>query len=93
MPHSFSYSFASDFRLRSLAIYGSVHSKRAPPSPRAFAFFLEQLKMSHGGAGGFIQEPHVGALKKCVQMPHPGTTLKLHFPVNKLQLPYLTVQY
>ena len=73
MPHSFSYSFACDFRLRSLAIYGSVHSKRAPPSPRAFAFFfLEQLKMSQGGAGGFIQKPHVGTLKKCVQMPHPG---------------------
>ena len=61
--------------------------------PEHLPFFLEQLKMSHGGAGGFIQEPHVGALKKCVQMPHPGTTLKLHFPVNKLQLPYLTVQY
>ena len=22
-------------------------------------------------------------------MPHPGTTPKLHFPVNKLQIPYL----
>ena len=93
MPHSFSYSFASDFRLRSLAIYGSVHSKRAPPPEHLPFFFLEQLKMSQGGAGGFIQKPHVGALKKCVQMPHPSTTVKLHFPVNKLQMPYLTVQY
>ena len=24
-----------------------------------------------------------------LQMPHPGTTPKLHFPVNKLQIPYL----
>ena len=22
-------------------------------------------------------------------MPHPGTTPRLHFPVNKLQMPYL----
>ena len=95
MPHSFSCSFASDFRLRSLAIYGSVNSKRTPPSPRAFVFFFFGTAESvlRWGPGGFIQKPHVRALKKCVQMPHAGTTLKLHFPVNKLQMPYLTVQY
>ena len=32
--------------------------------------------------------PTVG-LKNRVQMPHPGTTPKLYFPVNKLQMPYL----
>ena len=32
--------------------------------------------------------PTVG-LKSRVQMPHPGTTPKLNFSVNKLQIPYL----
>ena len=32
--------------------------------------------------------PTVG-LKNRVQMPHPGTTPKLYFPVNKLRMPYL----
>ena len=36
----------------------------------------------------FKQNPMVG-LKNRVQMPHPGTTPKLYFPVNKLQIPCL----
>ena len=30
-----------------------------------------------------------GGTKKSVQIPHPWTTPKLHFSVNKLQMPYL----
>ena len=44
--------------------------------------------MPHGGAERFIKKPHGGA-KKSGQMPHPGATLKLYFPLNKLQMPYL----
>ena len=44
--------------------------------------------MPHGGAERFIKKPHGGA-KKSGQMPHPGVTLKLYFPLNKLQMPYL----
>ena len=32
--------------------------------------------------------PTVG-LKNIVQIPHPGTTPKLYFPVNKLKIPFL----
>ena len=44
--------------------------------------------MPQGGAGRLIQKTHGVALKS-VQMPHPGTTPKLPFPVNRLQMPYL----
>ena len=35
-----------------------------------------------------IRNPTVGT-KNRVQMPHPGTTPKLYFPVTKLQMPHL----
>ena len=41
------------------------------------------------GARCSYNNPMVG-LKKMVPMPHPGTTPKLYFPVNKLQIPYLS---
>ena len=44
--------------------------------------------MPHGGAGRSYKNPTVG-LENRVQMPHPGTTPNLYFPVNKLQIPYL----
>ena len=44
--------------------------------------------MSHSGAGHSYKNPTVG-LEDKVQMPHLGTMSKLHFPVNKLQIPYL----
>ena len=55
-----------------------------------YHFVLEKLQMHHGGAGRsyMYENPKVG-LKNTVQMPHPGTTPKLHFPVNKLRRPYL----
>ena len=51
-------------------------------------FVLEKLQMPHGGAGPSYKKPTVG-LENRVQMSHPGTTPKLYFPVNKLQIPYL----
>ena len=61
---------------------GSVISKRAH-SPtlgicRAFVILFQKS----------CKCPTVG-LKNRVQMPHPGTTPKLYFPVNKLQIPCL----
>ena len=58
----------------------SVNSKRAHPPWHLSGichFVLEKL-----------QSP-TEELKKRVQMPHPGTTPKLYFPVNKLQIIYL----
>ena len=55
---------------------GSVNSKHAHPTPGQFCHFvLEKRQMPHGG------------LSNRVQMPQPGTTPKLHFPVNKQQIP------
>ena len=51
-------------------------------------FVLEKLQMSHDGARRSYKNPTV-RLKNRVQMPHPRTTPKLYFPVNKLQIPYL----
>ena len=57
---------------------GSVNSQRAHPAPRAFVIlFWKSCKC-----------PTVG-LKNIVQIPHPGTTPKLYFPVNKLKIPFL----
>ena len=63
--------------------YGSVNSQgdHPPPPPgicRAFVIlFWKSCKC-----------PTVG-LKNIVQIPHPGTTPKLYFPVNKLKIPFL----
>ena len=55
---------------------------------RAFLIlFLENLQRPYRGAKHSYKNPTVG-LKNRVQMPHPGTTPKLHFPVNKLQIPF-----
>ena len=58
--------------------------KNIPP-PRAFLgrlyfFFQNHCNCPTVGAGGqgFTQSPHGGA-EISVQMPSPGTTLKLHF--------------
>ena len=46
-------------------------------------FVLEKMEfMPHGDRGWAFKE------KPVVQMPNPGKTPKLHFPVNKLQKPY-----
>ena len=61
------------------ARYGSVNSKRViPPGDLS----------SICGAGRFIKKAHAGAFKS-VQMPHPETIPKFHFPANKLQMPNL----
>ena len=69
--------------------YGSVNPKCAhtlSPHPARHLsdichFALEKLEMFHGGP------------KSRVQMPYRGTTPKLHFPVKKLQIPYLWETY
>ena len=71
----------------------SIPSVPIPPPPGnlsgLFHFVLEKLQMSHSGAGCSYKNPTVG-LKNKVQMPYPaGSTPKLHFPVDKLQIPYL----
>ena len=62
--------------------YRSVNSKRAHPPPpgicRAFVIlFWKSCKC-----------PTVG-LENILLIPHPGTTPKLYFPVNKLKIPFL----
>ena len=52
------------------------------------ALFVGHLSFCFGKASnapqwGFLYP----ILKNRVQMPHPGTTPKFHFPVNKLQIP------
>ena len=65
--------------------YGSVNSKRAHP-PRTFVGHLSLC---------FGNDPRLGRAfvkKKArsgMQMPHPGTTPILCFPVNMLQMAYL----
>ena len=59
-----------------------------PIPPGICHFVLEKLQMPHGRAGRSYKNPTVG-LKNRVQMPHLGTTPKLYFPVNKLQIPNL----
>ena len=49
-----------------------------------FLFWFEKLQMPHFGAGRLIQKPHCGA--SSMQMPYPGTSPKLPFPVKKLQM-------
>ena len=46
------------------------------------------LHVTPSQAGHSYKNPTMG-LKNRVQMPHPGTTPNLYFPVNKLQIPYL----
>ena len=62
-------------------VYGSVNSQRAHPPGIWQAFVILFWKS--------CKCPMVG-LKSRVQMPHPGTTPKLNFSVNKLQIPYLS---
>ena len=69
----------------------SVNSKRAHP-PGICRTFVILFRKSYkcltvSGAGRSYKNPTVG-LENRVQMPHPGTTPKLYFPVNKLQIPY-----
>ena len=65
----------------------SIPSVPFPPTGHlSFCFGKAANAPSWGRA--FIQKPHDGALNR-VQMPHPGTTPKFHFSVNKLQIPNL----
>ena len=49
-----------------------------------------KLQMLHSRARWFTPKPYpMLGLKKSVQLPHPRTTPKLHFPVNQLKMPYL----
>ena len=67
---------------------GSVNSKRAHP-PWAFVIlFWKSCKCPTVGQG-LHTKTHTVGLENRVQMSHPGTTPKLYFPVNKLQIPYL----
>ena len=67
--------------------HSSVTSKRAHP-PRAFVILFGKAANAPRWGRQSYKNPTVG-LKNRVQMPHPGTTPKLYFPVNKLQIPYL----
>ena len=53
-----------------------------------FFFFWKSCKCPTVRPGSSFKIPMVG-LKKSVQMSHSKTTPELHFPVNKLQMPYL----
>ena len=52
------------------------------------SFFWKSCKCPTVRPGSSFKIPMVG-LKKSVQMSHSKTTPELHFPVNKLQMPYL----
>ena len=59
-----------------------------PPSPPGICHFVwEKLQMLHSGDRHSYKNPMV-RLKNRVQMPHPRTTLKLYFPVERLQMPH-----
>ena len=62
------------------------------PFPRAFvrnlSFCFGKGANAPDGAQRSYKKPTVG-VKNRVQMPHPRTTRKLYFPVNKLQIPFL----
>ena len=78
MPHSFSYSFACDFRLRSLAIYGSVHSKRAPPPEHLSFFFGTAENVLRWCRGFHTKTPRWGFKKMCANAP-PQDNSKIAF--------------
>ena len=59
-----------------------------PIPPAICHFVLKIMQIPYGGAGRSYKNPTVG-LKNSVQMPHPGKTPKLYFPVNKLKIPHL----
>ena len=77
-----------------MQLHGSVKSRSAHLSPGICHFVLKSWKCPTVGPGVKIKNPTMG-LKNRVQMYHPGTsgtsgtTPKLHFPVDKLQIPDL----
>ena len=63
-----------------------------PPSPPGiYHFVLEKLQMLHSGDRHLYKNPTV-RLKNRMQMPHPRTTLKLYFPVERLQMAHFCPQ-
>ena len=68
----------------------SIPSVPFPPPTGICHFVLENWSCKYPmvGPGGSYKNSTVG-LNNWVQLPHPETTPKLHFPVNKLQIPYL----
>ena len=75
-----------NFTVETARYNGSVNSKHAH-RPWHLSFFLEKLQMPHGGAGPSYKNLWWD-LKQGRDAP-PRTTPELHFPVNKLQIPYL----
>ena len=74
----------------------AIPSVPIPPSPRAFFFFFFFFlfsffrKAASAPRWGRTVHPKPPQWSiKSGQIPHPGPTLTLHFPVNKLQMPYL----
>ena len=68
----------------------AIPSVPIPPSPGHFSFFFfssfffwKGCQCPTVGPGGSSKNPTSG------QIPYRGPTLTLHFPVNKLQMPYL----
>ena len=76
---SLSILFFVSYSQKPREAYNSVNSNHEA--------FVGRLSFCFGKAANFST---VG-LKNRVQMPHPKTTLKLRFPVNKLQIPNLWV--
>ena len=68
----------------------SISKRARPPLPLAFVFFWggKSCKSPTVGPDGSSKNPTVEH-KKSGQIPYPGPTLTLHFPLNKLQMPYL----
>ena len=97
------FSMSSYVLAMASSCYGSVNSKPTH-FPRAFVGFLSflfgrpanapqrgravHLKKKNNNTHTHTHTRTHRGLEKCANA-HPGTIPKLHFPVNKLQMPYL----
>ena len=71
---------------------GSVNSKRTYPAGYLSVichFVLEKLQIPHSGTGRPHKNPTVVLGWPGCRCPIPRTTPKLHFPLNKLKIPYI----
>ena len=66
----------------------TIRTKHTHPHQAFVILFWKSCKCPMVGLSDSYKKTMVGC-KHRVQMPHPRTTPKLHFPVNKLQTPYL----
>lgn len=92
------HNFLQNSIQRLTPISGAVNSKHThPPLPpgicKAYMSFFSGAAANAPwwGQVAHTKTPQWGL--KSVQMSHPPGQHLLHFPVNELQMPYLTVQY